>query len=109
LQAQLGEDSADDDEVLLELGNIVTASMMSELAAQMEARINLCEPELQHLGLQALSARPTSPVFDHVIKIETIIAFNEQKIHGRVFVLTHSHCFEWIRHSLDRLLNELPS
>jgi chemotaxis protein CheC len=108
LQAQLGEQGTDDDDVLLELGNIVTASMMGELAAQMEARVHLSEPELQHLGIEPLSESPTATAFDHVIKIETTIAFNEQKIQGRVFVLTHSQCFEWIRDSLNRLLNELP-
>lgn len=110
LQAQLGSDDSDDDDVLLELGNIVTAAMMNELCSQMEARVTLGEPELHRLSELPESSQGAAPAaFDHVIKIETEIEFAEQQIHGRIFILTHGQCFEWIRRTLDRMLDELPS
>lgn len=110
LQAQLGSDDNDDDDVLLELGNIVTAAMMNELCAQMEARVTLGEPELHRLSVLPESNQGSAPAaFDHVIKVETVIEFAEQQIHGRIFILTHGQCFEWIRRTLDRMLDDLPS
>ncbi|WP_462320656.1 hypothetical protein [Halochromatium sp.] len=108
LQAQLGPNDTDQDDVLLELGNIVTAAMMRELSSQMEARISLGEPELHRLCAQPTDQATASGAFDHVIKIETVIEFAEQEIRGRIFILTHGHCFEWIREALDRVLNDLP-
>ena len=108
LQAQLGSDDADEDDILLELGNIVTAAMMRELSSQMEARISLGEPELHRLSAQPADKNPASGAFDHVIKVETVIEFAEQQVRGRIFILTHGHCFEWIRQALDRVLNDLP-
>lgn len=108
LKAQLGPNDSDQDDVLLELGNIVTAAMMRELSAQMGAQISLGEPELHCLTMQPTSENPASEAFDHVIKVETVIEFAEQQVHGRVFILTHGHCFEWIRQTLDRVLNDLP-
>lgn len=110
LQAQLGSDDSDDDDVLLELGNIVTAAMMNELCAQMEARVTLGEPELHRISVLPESSQGSVPAaFDHVIKVETVIEFAEQQIHGRIFILTHGQCFEWIRRTLDRRLDDLPS
>ncbi len=110
LEAQLDGDNGDDhDDVLLELSNIVTAAMMRELSVQIEARVTLGEPDLQHLSVMSLSAPPQSSRFDQVIKIETLIEFAEQRIQGRIFIVTHSQCFEWIRCSLNRVLDDLPS
>jgi chemotaxis protein CheC len=109
LKAQLGsDDSSDDEDVLLELSNIVTAAMMSELCAQMGAQFTLGEPELHRLSILPESQDTADSAFDHVIKVETVIEFAEQQIRGRIFILTHGHCFEWIRRSLDRVLDELP-
>lgn len=109
LQTQLGPDDTDQDDVLLELGNIVTAAMMRELSLQMEAQISLGEPELNRLNAQSTDQSPASGAFDHVIKIETVIEFAEQQVRGRIFILTHGQCFEWIRQALDRVLNDLPN
>ncbi|NEX16550.1 MAG: hypothetical protein C1943_07975 [Halochromatium sp.] len=109
LQAQLGPDNTDQDDVLLELGNIVTAAMMRELSLQMEAHITLGEPELHRLITEPTDQTTASGAFDHVIKVETVIEFAEQQVRGRIFILTHGHCFEWIRQALDRVLNDLPN
>lgn len=108
LEAQLEENSNNDHDVLLELSNIVTAAMMRELSVQMEAHITLGEPDLQHISFAPLDQPPTTSHFEHVVKIETLIEFAEQRIRGRIFILTHSQCFDWIRNSLDRVLNDLP-
>lgn len=108
LQTQLGSDDADEEDILLELGNIVTAAMMRELSSQMDARISLGEPELHRLSAQPTRKNPAYGAFDHVIKVETVIEFAEQQVRGRIFILTHGHCFEWIRQALDRVLNDLP-
>ncbi|MBK5931841.1 chemotaxis protein CheX [Halochromatium salexigens] len=109
LEAQLDGDSNDNhDDVLLELSNIVTAAMMRELGAQMEAHVTLGEPDLQHFSAIPLAEAPATAHFDYVVKIETLIDFAEQHIRGRIFILTHSQCFDWIRCSLNRVLDELP-
>ncbi|MEA3639142.1 MAG: hypothetical protein VBE63_04275 [Lamprobacter sp.] len=110
LQSQLDSDDSDDADLLLELGNIVTAAMMNELCAQMDARVTLSEPELHRLSLLSDANRSASiGVFDHVIKIETLIEFAEQQIQGRIFILTHGQSFEWIRRTLNRMLDGLPN
>ncbi|MFP4074905.1 MAG: hypothetical protein ACLFQ1_05320 [Halochromatium sp.] len=108
LEAQLDGDSNDDHDVLLELSNIVTAAMMRELSRQIEARITLGEPDLQHLSVTPIAKPPATSRSDHIVKIETLIEFSEQHIRGRIFILTHSQCFDWIRCSLNRVLKGLP-
>lgn len=108
LKGQLNEQAVEDDDVLLELSNIVTAAMMGDLSAQMGARLKLGEPELKQIGTTPMNTARTGAGFDQVIKVETVIEFAEQHIHGRLFVLTHGHCIEWIRRTLDRVLDALP-
>lgn len=92
---------------VIELTNVVTSSLISEMAQMFQTQIFFKEPFLRSVGEKELRESPVEADYQYIILINTLLAFEEQDIHGEVFILMHEHSFQWLKGALDRAMDEL--
>lgn len=92
---------------ILELTNIVTALLITEMASNLDTEVYLNEPIFQEYRCDSSINNQFTDSYDHIISIDTVMEFKEQNIVGNVYILTHSKSFKWLIDVIDLKIKEL--
>lgn len=101
------EDDNDMDDAVMELTNVLTASLISRLAQEMGSEVSFSVPKITHLPLSTIGQNETFSRYEQIIVIQTDLIFETQKIKGEIFILTKDESISWIKTSIQNLLDTL--
>jgi chemotaxis protein CheC len=101
------ESKEDLDDAILELTNILTSSLTIKLAQEMDTEVSFSPPNIFKVPLEELEELSTFQLHSQVIVIDTELNFKEQKINGKIFILTKDESILWLKKKLTAILNEL--
>ncbi|MEY4504431.1 MAG: hypothetical protein RL154_725 [Pseudomonadota bacterium] len=92
---------------IIELTNIVTALLITEMANNLDTEVYFNEPSFQEFKCDNVLQETLTDDYEHIIAIDTVMEFKEQKIIGHVYILTHNKSFKWLTETLDEKIKEL--
>ncbi|QSZ43023.1 chemotaxis protein CheC [Sulfurimonas aquatica] len=101
------EDEHELDDVILELTNILTSSLISRLAQEMQTEVDFSPPKLLNINICHTNSVNSFKKFSQVIVIETQMNFKEQEIHGQIFILTQDESITWLKQKINTIINNL--
>jgi chemotaxis protein CheC len=101
------ESSEDLDDAILELTNVLTSSQTTKLAQEMDTEVSFSLPSISKIPLDEISNVETFQVYSQVIVINTDLNFKDQKIHGKIFILTKDESIQWLKSKLNNILEQL--
>ncbi len=101
------EDEDDLDDAILELTNVLTSSLTTRLAQEMDTQVKFSLPSISKLPLAEIENANTFKHYDQVIVIDTQLNFEDQKINGEIFILTKDGSIEWLKNQLNTILEAL--
>ncbi len=108
LAAHLEIESDEDlDDAILELTNILTSSLTTQLAQEMNTEVKFSIPSISKVPLADLEKNETIKYYSQVIVIETQLNFKDQKINAEIFILTKDGSIEWLKKQLGSILEAL--
>ena len=108
LAKHLGLESEEDiDDAILELTNILTSSLTTKLAEEMDTQVNFALPSISKIPLGEIDKIKTFQQYSQVIVIETELNFKDQKINGEIFILTKDGSIQWLKQQLNSILEAL--
>ena len=101
------EDESDLDDAILELTNVLTSSLTTRLAQEMNTQVKFSLPSISKIPLTEIENTNTFKQYDQVIVIDTQLNFEDQKINGEIFILTKDGSIEWLKNQLNTILEAL--
>jgi chemotaxis protein CheC len=108
LAAHLELDTDEDlDDAILELTNVLTSSLTTRLAQEMETEVKFSLPSISKLPYDAVVSNHSFKEYSQVIVIDTQLNFKDQKINGEIFILTQDGSIEWLKNRLNSILEAL--
>ena len=108
LAKHLEIDSDEDlDDAILELTNILTSTLTTRLAQEMQTEVSFSLPSISHVPLAEISDVATFKNYSQVIVIDTQLIFEDQKINGEIFILTKGESIQWLKQKLNQILDQL--
>ena len=100
-----GEEDLDD--AILELTNVLTSSLTTRLAQEMDTEVKFSLPSISKIPLIDMDKNETIKQYSQVIVIDTQLNFENQKIYGEIFILTKDGSIEWLKNQLNNILEAL--
>ena len=108
LAKHLEVDSPEDlDDAILELTNVLTATLTAKLAQEMQTQVSFSLPNISNIPLSEIADTATFQNYSQVIVIDTQLLFEDQKINGEIFILTKDASIQWLKHKLNYILDQL--
>ncbi|RLA77485.1 MAG: chemotaxis protein CheC [Epsilonproteobacteria bacterium] len=108
LSTHLELESEDDlDDAILELTNVLTSSLTTRLAQEMDTEVRFSLPSISKVPLGEIANNQTFKEYSQVIVIDTQLIFEDQKINGEIFILTKDGSIEWLKNRLNIILEAL--
>ena len=108
LASHLELESEDDlDDAILELTNVLTSSLTTRLAQEMDTQVKFSLPSISRVPLAEIENNNTFKQYNQVIVIDTQLNFEDQKINGEIFILTKDGSIEWLKQQLNKILEAL--
>jgi len=108
LSKHLELESAEDlDDAILELTNVLTSSLTSKLAQEMQTEVNFSLPSVFQVPLEDIEDMETFQSYSQVIVIDTDLNFEDQQINGKIFILTKDESIQWLKTKLNDILELL--
>ena len=108
LASHLELESEDDlDDAILELTNVLTSSLTTRLAQEMDTQVKFSLPSISKVPLSEIEKNNTFKQYSQVIVIDTQLNFQDQKINGEIFILTKDGSIEWLKNRLNTILEAL--
>lgn len=101
------ESEEDIDDAILELTNILTSSLTTRLAEEMDTQVSFSLPSISKVPLSEIDKVKTFQQYSQVIVIETELNFKDQKINGEIFILTKDGSIQWLKQQLNKILEAL--
>lgn len=101
------ESEEDLDDAILELTNVLTSSLTTRLAQEMDTEVKFSLPNISKIPLNEVENNKTFQKYDQVIVIDTQLNFEDQKINGEIFILTKDGSIEWLKNQLNNILEAL--
>lgn len=101
------EESDNIEDTVIEITNLVTSALITELASKLHTEVFIDEPHLERINSDSSHQFSFICKYDRIILINTEMAFEDEKIYGEAFILTHEKSFNWLRDALDRAIDEL--
>ncbi len=101
------ESEEDLDDAILELTNVLTSSLTTRLAEEMDTEVRFSLPSISKIPLKEVENTKTFQQYDQVIVIDTQLNFEDQKINGEIFILTKDGSIEWLKNQLNTILEAL--
>jgi len=101
------ESEEDLDDAILELTNVLTSSLTTRLAQEMDTEVKFSLPSISKIPLSEISHNKTFEQYSQVIVIDTQLNFQDQKINGEIFILTKDGSIEWLKNQLNKILEAL--
>lgn len=106
LASHLGLDE-DLDDAILELTNVLTSSLTTRLAKEMQTEVKFSLPSISKLPHDEVLVNESFQEYSQVIVIDTQLNFQDQKINGEIFILTKDNSIEWLKNQLNSILAAL--
>ncbi|WP_457749153.1 chemotaxis protein CheX [Sulfurimonas sp.] len=108
LAKHLELESKDDlDDAILELTNVLTSSLTTKLAEELETEVGFSLPSISKVPLNEINDVQTFKIYSKVIVIDTELNFEDQQINGKIFILTKDESIQWLKNKLNKILDEL--
>lgn len=108
LAKHLELDNQDDlDDAILELTNVLTSSLTSKLALEMQTEVSFSLPSVSQIPLKNMEDVETFQAYSQVIVIDTDLNFSDQQINGKIFILTKDESIQWLKTKLNNILDQL--
>ena len=108
LASHLGLDEDEDlDDAILELTNVLTSSLTTRLAKEMQTEVKFSLPSISKLPHDEVLVNESFQEYSQVIVIDTQLNFQDQKINGEIFILTKDNSIEWLKNQLNSILAAL--
>ncbi len=101
------ENKDDLDDAILELTNVLTSSLTTKLAQELETEVGFSLPSISKVPLNEINNVQTFKIYSKVIVIDTELNFQDQKINGKIFILTKDESIQWLKIKLNNILDEL--
>jgi len=101
------ESREDLDDAILELTNVLTSALTTKLAQEMDTEVSFSLPSISKIPLEEISQTPTFQHYSQVIVIDTDLNFEDQKINGKIFILTKDESIQWLKTKLNTILELL--
>ncbi|HFB53582.1 MAG TPA: chemotaxis protein CheC [Sulfurimonas autotrophica] len=101
------ENREDLDDAILELTNVLTSSLTTKLAQEMETEVSFSLPNILKIPLEEMEDVETFQLYSQVIVIDTNLNFQDQKINGKIFILTKDESILWLKTKLNTILDQL--
>jgi chemotaxis protein CheC len=101
------EDEADLDDAILELTNVLTSSLTTKLAQEMDTEVSFSLPTISKVPLEEIGDVATFQNYSQVIVIDTDLNFEDQKINGKIFILTKDESIQWLKIKINSILELL--
>ena len=101
------ENSDDLDDAILELTNVLTSTLTTKLADEMNTAVSYSLPNISKVPLEDIVEVQTFKQYTQAIVIDTQLDFQDQKINGEIFILTKNDSIQWLKAKLNTILEEL--
>ena len=101
------ENRNDLDDAILELTNVLTSSLTTKLAQELETEVGFSLPSISKVPLNEINDVQTFKIYSKVIVIDTELNFEDQQINGKIFILTKDESIQWLKSKLNKILDEL--
>ena len=101
------ENAEDLDDAILELTNVLTSTLTTKLAQEMDTEVSFSLPSISHIPLAEIASAKTFQSYSQVIVIDTQLLFKDQQINGEIFILTKDESIQWLKTKLNHILNQL--
>ncbi len=101
------EDKEDLDDAILELTNVLTSSLITKLAQEVDAQVTYAPPNIFKFHLSEIGETSAIKNNSQVITIQTQLNFKDQKIHGEIFILTKDGSIQWLKKQLNNILESM--
>ena len=101
------ETPEDLDDAILELTNILTSTLTTKLAIEMQTEVTFALPSISKVPLEEMIAIDTFQKYSQVIVIDTQLNFEDQKINGEIFILTKDTSIQWLKTKLNTILEQM--
>jgi len=95
------------DDAILELTNILTSSLTTKLAEEMDMEVNFSLPNILKIPLEDIEDIEKLKLYTQVIVIDTDLNFKDQKIKAKMFILTKDKSLRWLKIKLDTILEKI--
>jgi len=101
------ENNEDLDDAILELTNVLTSSLTTKLSQEMDTEVSFSLPSISKFPLEDIDDIETFQQYSQVIVIDTDLNFEDQKINGKIFILTKDESIQWLKRKLNTILELL--
>jgi len=101
------ESDEDLDDAILELTNILTSTLTTKLAQEMNTEVSFSLPAISKVPLHEITNTQTFQKYSEVIVIDTELNFKDQKINGNIYILTKEESIQWLKEQLNIILEQL--
>jgi chemotaxis protein CheC len=101
------ESREDLDDAILELTNVLTSSLTTKLAQEMDTEVSFSLPNILKIPLEEMEDVESFQLYSRVIVIDTNLNFQDQKINGKIFILTKDESIQWLKTKLNTILDQL--
>lgn len=101
------EHSEDLTDAILELTNVLTSSLTTRLAKEMNTEVKFSLPNISKIPLDEMGENKAFQQYTQVIVIDTQLNFQDQKINGEIFILTKDGSIEWLKNQLNYILEAI--
>lgn len=101
------ESLEDLDDAILELTNILTSTLTTKLAHEMDTSVSYSLPNISKVPLEDIIDVETFQQYTQVIVIDTQLNFQDQKINAEIFILTKDDSIQWLKTKLNTILEQL--
>jgi chemotaxis protein CheC len=101
------ETQEDLDDAILELTNVLTSTLTTKLAQEMNTEVSFSLPSISKIPLSEVENIDTFLQYSQVIVIDTELNFQDQKINGNIFILTRDESIQWLKTQLNTILEQL--
>ncbi len=101
------ESIEDLDDAILELTNVLTSSLTTRLAQEMDTEVSFALPSISKVPLNEIANVDTFLQYSQVIVIDTDLNFEDQMIHGKIFILTKDESIQWLKERINTILEAL--
>ena len=93
-------------DIVLEVTNILSSAMIGKLADELGTTVSFSPPSVRKLNsIDELDSKYIDN-YHKIIIISTELMFEKQKIKGEILLLTKDNSIEWMKESLNKILDE---
>lgn len=99
--------NADIMDAVIELTNILSATILSRLSEELGTKVQFFVPSTEVISGNNLIGNEETLNYHKIIIISTLMEFQSHKISGHIFILTKDGMIESLRRLIDQKLEEL--